>query len=51
MPSSLGSDCLNRTASCPATQLHIPEDVSLLLLVMYNYSLNVFKTHNATVYL
>jgi len=51
MPSSLGSNCLNRTASCPATQCHIPEDVSLLLLVIYNHSLNVFKIHNAIAYL
>jgi len=51
MPSSLGSNCPNRTASCPKTQRHILEDASLMLLVIYNFSLNVFKTHNAIFYL
>jgi hypothetical protein len=51
MPSSLGSNCPKRMASCSAMHRHTPEDMSLLLLVIYNYSLNVFKTHNAIVYL
>jgi hypothetical protein len=51
MPSYLGSDSPNRTASCPATQHYVPEDESLPLLIVYNYSLNIVKTHNFIVHL